>query len=1176
MSGFRPANLVWRNLCWHWRSQLAVLLGAATATAVLTGALLVGDALRGTLRDAALDRLGTIAVAVQSPTFFRAALADELRADPAVCAGVAAVREAVILRGAASRADRTAHVADVQIIALPGPAPVSTRATQVAQSVSLNRTLADELRVAPGDEIVLRLAPAAAISPETLLGRREAPPVTLRLEVAPSILDSRKSEPGAQARDDRSGSGFYDFSLRPTARTPRNAFVHLETLQRALGRPGQANTLLLAHDPGGAAPPVGVVEAAIRRHARLADYGLRLTVAAEHGYVALESSALLLSLPAENAGRCAAAELGWPASGVLVQLANEMQSDRRPERSVPYSTVAAVEPDGPFWAALRGPDRSAVPVPAAGEIVLNEWAARELSAAVGDDVRLSYYTVAGRGELRTQRAAFRVAAVAALAGPAADAGFAPEYPGVTDARRLSDWDPPFPIDLARIRPQDEVYWDMYRATPKAFVRLDEGQRLWADAPHRFGRLTALRVYPPAGAGSLEEVRARFETALCAQLDPAACGVTVEPVRELALAAARGTTDFGALFTAFSVFLIASAAMLVTLLLRLAIERRGAELGVLLATGWTPRRVAALVLGEQLVVLAGGITVGLAAAGGYAWLMLAGLRGRWAAAARGPELVLHLEPTSFAIGAVAGTAVGLAAVLAAVRGVSRRPPRALLAGAAFVDTRIGRHDPEVAQRAQERGALRAATTRRGGAAPFVPPAARIVPPAGAGAAAVLLMVLAYGTQVIPETAAFFSAGVLLLVAGLAALRGWLRCERSRQPVRPGYAALARLGARNAQRHPGRSLLTAGLVACAVFILAAVEAARLDPAQPEARKGGTAGFALLAETALPVLADLNTNAGRAAVGLPESDPDLDGVRLFPLRLRAGDETSCLSPYRPLEPRIVGAPAELIERGGFEFAAVDGGHTGNPWELLNHDLADGAVPAIADEAAALWQLHVGLGEDVVIQDERGREVRLRLVALLRNSVLQGELIVGEPHFTRLFPSLAGYRFFLIDAPAGRAAAVEQRLETGLAELGFVATRAMERLGELMAVQNTYIDTFQMLGSVGLLLGALGLAVVMLRNVGERRGELALLRAVGFGRPALGVLVLSENALLVGGGLAIGVVAALVATGPRLLESATALNVARLAGLLALVLAIGLLVGAAALARVLRTPLLPALRAE
>src|SRR5204863_8811878 len=98
-----------------------------------------------------------------------------------------------------------------------------------------------------------------------------------------------------------------------------------------------------------------------------------------------------------------------------------------------------------------------------------------------------------------------------------------------------------------------------------------------------------------------------------------------------------------------------------------------------------------------------------------------------------------------------------------------------------------------------------------------------------------------------------------------------------------------------------------------------------------------------------------------------------------------------------------------------------------------------------------------------------------------------------------------------------------------GFAVTPTAQRLEAFLAVENTYILTFQALGGLGLLLGALGLAVVLLRSVWERRGELALLRALGFRRSALGWLVLAENGYLLLLGLSVGLVAAIISVAPH-----------------------------------------------
>src|SRR5262245_4634265 len=77
-------QLLFRNLIYHWRANLAIFLGIALDTAVLTGALLVGDSLRGSLRSLALDQLGWVDEALVTGRFFRAKLAEEMPAEKSV------------------------------------------------------------------------------------------------------------------------------------------------------------------------------------------------------------------------------------------------------------------------------------------------------------------------------------------------------------------------------------------------------------------------------------------------------------------------------------------------------------------------------------------------------------------------------------------------------------------------------------------------------------------------------------------------------------------------------------------------------------------------------------------------------------------------------------------------------------------------------------------------------------------------------------------------------------------------------------------------------------------------------------------------------------------------------------------------------------------------------------
>ena len=103
---------------------------------------------------------------------------------------------------------------------------------------------------------------------------------------------------------------------------------------------------------------------------------------------------------------------------------------------------------------------------------------------------------------------------------------------------------------------------------------------------------------------------------------------------------------------------------------------------------------------------------------------------------------------------------------------------------------------------------------------------------------------------------------------------------------------------------------------------------------------------------------------------------------------------------------------------------------------------------------------------------------------------------------------------------------------DAGLEVTQTEKRLAAFNAVQNTYLNTFQILGGLGLLLGSAGMGIVVLRNVLERRSELAVLLAIGFRKRNLRWLVLSEHAALLWLGISLGIFAALVAVLPALLS--------------------------------------------
>jgi hypothetical protein len=399
----------------------------------------------------------------------------------------------------------------------------------------------------------------------------------------------------------------------------------------------------------------------------------------------------------------------------------------------------------------------------------------------------------------------------------------------------------------------------------------------------------------------------------------------------------------------------------------------------------------------------------------------------------------------------------------------------------------------------------------------------------------------------------------------------------------------MGVRGATRRRKRSLASVALLACGSFMIVAVGANRLDAGRDAAkRSSGTGGFALFGQSTLPVVRDLNTKSGQEFYSLDEKA--MQGVGFVPFRVRDGDEASCLNLNRAQTPRLLGVKPELLaDRKAFTFAKLaDGAVKANPWLTLKsgsshpmggETLRDGEIAAIGDAASIQWALGKKIGDTLTYKDERGQEFKVRLVGAVANSMLQGNLIIDEAEFVKRFPGESGYRMFLIDTPSNTPAEVEKvsaELTRGLQDVGLEVELSARRLAAFNAVQNTYLNTFQVLGGLGLLLGSAGLGVVVLRNVLERRSELGLLQAVGFRRRSLRWLVLSEHSALLALGLVIGMVAALAAILPVLLAPGANIHVLALGATLAGVLVSGLIWTWVATAFALRGRLLDALRNE
>ncbi|HVJ87040.1 MAG TPA: FtsX-like permease family protein, partial [Caulifigura sp.] len=1058
-------NLLISGLKHYWRSHAAVALGTAIAVAVLAGALIVGDSVKASLKAMTLDRLGKVDYAMTGPRFVREQLAEDVAKKAQAGNLPSSVAPAVMLTGAIESGtdDSRRRAAGVQIIGCDQrlwdmfvhadiPAPTG-------DEVILSPRAADNLGVKVGDAVSLFIELPPTIPRDSLLGDREQTVTEVPLRVS-AIADEKTS----MAR----------FGLNPSQQLPQNAFVNLSGLQKQLGlaavpvsrsnpveKVARVNTIFFSEGGSGSQEGLAVQTAqsltkAIQESTSLADMSLRIVPHADRGYVSLESEQMMLDQGASKAAAQAAATLGRQSFPVFVYLFNRVANEKAPDKHSMYGVIAgvdfkALDPGDSKWKTIKlnGPDAQRRKDPI--DVVLNEWLAADLGVKEGDLVAAQYHQVGDRGELPEIKKTFRVAAVVPMSPPWNDRGLTPTVPGITDAETFRDWRQPFPMKMEQITERDEQFWKDHRATPKIFVPLATARSLFRS---RYGDATSVHVV--AGEGeSAADLAEKFDQQLRAGLDESVTGMVVAPIKEQGLAAAKGTTDFAGLFLGFSFFLIAAAAILVALLFRLGVERRIRELGLLTALGWTPQMIRRHALGEALLVVHVGALIGLPLAIGYAAVMIYGLKTWWNAAVGTQFLFLSLEPVRLVVGGVAAIVIAGLSVLLAIRSLRKISPRAMLGGVVEV----------------EAGAA-AGSDRRRWRGWEIPAVCGLV-------AAVLVFASLAGYVPAKEAFAgisytavmFFLSGGLALAAGMTLFSAVLRKPAG---ASSGRVSMLRLCLRNAGRNPRRSAMTAGLVAAATFLVAAVASGRRNPSlETPQRDSGNGGFLLVAESSTPVLFDLNTAAGRAQLGIEGEDERWSKLKFVPFRVQPGENASCLNLYQTSLPTILAIPDATIRQfaneGRFKFIGMS---PAEGWNKLLEGAADGPVPVLGDLNTLQYSLHKGVGDQIPLDQAPSRKDReLRIAGMFDGSVFQGVLVMAASKFLSLYPERAGFQYFLVEAGSATTAAeshalaksTSDLLESALRDYGLDAEPVADRLADFLAVQNTYLSTFQTLGGLG-----------------------------------------------------------------------------------------------------------------
>jgi len=757
---------------------------------------------------------------------------------------------------------------------------------------------------------------------------------------------------------------------------------------------------------------------------------------------------------------------------LLTYLVNEISFK---EKSTPYSFISAL------------PEELFDQTPGENNIIINTWLADDLGVSRGDSLSLSYYTVGPYKKLTEKRHVFVVSDITGMKSELSDSLLMPPFPGISGRESCSNWDAGFPINLDAIRDKDEEYWNKYRGTPKAFISYEQGKELWMN---NFGRATSVRV---PSTYSEDDIRSLLRE----YLQPERMGFRINNIRERAIDAARNSVDFSTLFLGLSFFIILSCLVLLVLVMHMHFEDRKKQVSTLNAMGFGKYRILKILLLESGTIAFAGSLAGVFTGLAFNKLIIKLLNSVWQGAVQTDTLKAYADPASMA----AGLAVTLVLVLA------------------VISINLGRQ----LRRSRDENKHGVGKTRR--------KIMKILP--------LISLVLAHAfmfTAILSKgnnTTLWFITGSFFFISFLFSIyniinrryRKLLSIPVSRNKSSWSYYAF----------HPSRAITPALFLGAGLFTVIVTGANRksfdTDLLSPES---GTGAYILWGETVTPLVYDLNSDRGRYEYNL--EGKKYDSLHFIQIKRKEGDDASCLNLNQAKSPTLLGVDVTpFVEDGAFSFAStINTPDTGDPWLLLRKKENDSTIYGILDQTVMQWNLFKEAGDTISYTAEDGTIINIIIAAGLKNSVFQGNMLIGLENFNRFFPSVGGSNIFLADGSNDMINEYREDLSGSLSSYGVEVSTTYDRLASFSVVTNTYLSVFMTLGGFGLLMGVLGMGFVLLKNMEHRKKEYALMLATGFSQGHIRKMILREHLLILAAGIIAGTFSALAATVPSLSSGA------------------------------------------
>ena len=1132
-----PYKLALRSSRFFWRDNLAPMLCAAMATGIFVCSLCFSASIHNSMKRQVDNRLGRIEYCLSTPTTFRKQLAsdiaigqksvnenNQINADPPILVSALKFDTAIV-----SHID---HSEDV--------------ATQSSDDISQNfqpqkeQGGSDEIRScvlwgvderfahleSPGKPDFKNPSPGdasksgeATISQHTaeILNLKEGDGLILAIERPLEIpLDSPLakrsgiiSQVSVTIKNIVPDNTIASINLKASPHAAVNVFVDMDWLQQKLGLEDRANIILSDSEITYNFRPV------------LDDYGFQFKVSEEFWTV--------------SSNRLAMSEQERAA---LMNRIDELYPDKKYTRGnvmtalVNKATVikdGVSKEDSPYvaYSFLAATDDVHVPLIKPGQVAITPWTAEELELAEGDLIEMEFYVpdpTIGKPVLKKRE--FEVRYILEDKALFYDSSWVPFIKGVSDKNSIQHWDISFSPDDKIINPEDEEYWDLYGTLPKFYISLDEARELFTTSG---GAISSMRIWGLASPKSSDLAPAPHEV-----------GWMFVPLKKILSLSAVSELDFTFFFVCISLTIIIFSLVLTVLFMRLNMNYRCKDIGMLQTVGWDVTPIRQTFIYENIIISAVGALLGVGVglvltAFAAAYLNFFGLEIIGA-----PFIGVSLDFQDLIPGALIGWLITFIVTVVSIRHLGKVRSIHRLQGI-FDFPRP--YEP------------------RPGSG-FAHTSLQLIFWIILLASAAAPMAWNMNSMKSLESVKLIPRFIFIATAVALAMGIWSYYYKLRRIPSSTYSS----DFCNYVRHPWRSFVIMATGALMIFLIPSLSLFMYRTDRNDSiTVHDNGGYCMVVKTALPVFDNIDNPADREALGFTaEHQKILQDVDIDQAMFHDGDDASLGNLYYPCSPRIIGVSPRMMNNQF--FAWKEAMIPALPWEALwrkefafpliqkeeftqdkDYDakivktkmaLLTRVMPIIMDVQTMKNRYHLkGLDSGLILDYRPGREVQGRVVAVMDNDIFHGSIVTSDENLRQFFPETRGYRMFFVFYPSDysqqdksqqvqKIQQVRQALLEGLEAYGPEIETVFESQNKQMEVHNSWVRLTQVWLLVGFGLGCLCYYPILRRSLLRSQSELANLYTMGFSLSQIRRIAILELIRPLSAGINTGTIATIAAT--------------------------------------------------